>query len=109
MSGLSQDAQDALRAACKQTSQVQVAALLGYSAPLVNQVLKGTYKGSLENVERAIRANLMHELRECEAFGEIKLSRCFELQAQLSALSSPTTARLRQTCPVCPHFKGAQQ
>ena len=48
-----------LRDESDRTSQRHVAARLGYSASMVNQVLGGTYPGGLKRVENAVRSILM--------------------------------------------------
>lgn len=51
-----------LRQACEYGGQRQVGNRLGFSATVVNQVLKGTYRGRLDRVENAVRSELMSGL-----------------------------------------------
>jgi hypothetical protein len=65
-----------LAAECARTSQSKVAAAIGYSPTVVNQVLGGSYPGDLKAVEGAF----MRATVACPVLGEIPGNRCLEEQ-----------------------------
>ena len=93
----------ALRAECERSSQGRAGDLIGYSSAVVNQVLKGSYKGDLSAVEDAVRGGLMGATVDCPVIGEIPRQRCIEHQRRGYAATNPTRVQLARTCPTCPH------
>ncbi|WP_287128752.1 hypothetical protein [Candidatus Cyanaurora vandensis] len=86
-----------LRVACAAKSQAAVARALGYSPSVINQVLKGFYRGDLGSVEAKVRALLIKESVLCPGLERvIKRAFCLEFQekavkfnrGQLQAASS---------------------
>src|SRR5690606_24583580 len=71
-----------LREECDRTSQPKTAARLGVSPAMVNQVLKGVYKGNWERIETLVRGELMNKTVECPILGEISCRRCLDEQAR---------------------------
>ncbi len=93
----------ALRTACASRSQAEIAREIGYSPAVVNQVLKGSYRGDIESVESAVRGALMGATVECPVIGEIPRQRCIEHQRRGYAATNPMRVQLARTCPSCPH------
>jgi hypothetical protein len=93
-----------LRQHCAQTSQADVAKVLGYSAAVINQVLKGTYKGDTEKVIRAVRGAYLGDTVECPVIGELQTHRCIENQRAPYAATNPQRVRLFRACrDGCPY------
>lgn len=98
---------DALRHEANRTSQGAAAVRIGYSPAVVNQVLKGTYKGDLSRVEEAVRGAIMGAMVECPVIGEIPRNRCIDHQRRSSfAATNPLRVQLYRSCPVCPNRTG---
>lgn len=95
-----------LAEACDCRSQKRVAEEIGYSATVINQVLKGTYKGDLHAVEQAVRGALLAYTIECPVLGELRAHHCLEYQRQPFANTNPQRIRLYQACRSgCPHAR----
>lgn len=97
-----------LRDACKVATQAAVADRIGYSAAVVNQVLKGTYKGDLSRVQKAVEGALMGLSVECPVIGDLPRNRCLDYQRQGFAATNPLRVQLSRVCPGCKHRSGAQ-
>lgn len=96
----------ALDAACRRESQKRVAERIGYSAAVVNQVLKGTYKGDLGAVEQAVRGALLHATVDCPVCGELPANKCLEYQRLPFAATNPQRVQLYRACRSgCPHSR----
>lgn len=80
------------------TSQKRAATLIGYSATVVNQVLKRTYTGDMGAVEQAVQGALMSATVNCPVYGELPSHRCLEYQRQPFAATNPTRVRLYRAC-----------
>lgn len=95
-----------LRDACKAArSQGVVAEKIGYSQSVVNQVLKGTYKGDLKSVQRAVEGALMGATVDCPILGDLPRQRCIENQRAGFRATNPLRVQLARTCPTCPNFR----
>jgi len=94
-----------LKEECDRTSQSEVGRIIGYSPAVVNQVLKGTYAGNLDNVERKVRGALMGRTVECPVIGDIPLQRCMEHQTKPFKPTNSLRARLFRACKTCEHNK----
>ena len=94
-----------LRAHAKAHGQRKAAADIGYSAPVVNQVLKGHYAGDLKAVQAKVEGALMGATVECPVIGEMPRNRCIEHQARANrfATSNPLRVQLSKACPKCPN------
>lgn len=103
MSAEVQDWIEVLRDACTHATQSAVARRIGYSTPVVNQVLSGTYKGDLNRVQAAVEGALMESMVECPVIGEIPRQRCIEHQRRPFTPTSPTNIQLYHACPTCSH------
>lgn len=94
----------ALREACAASSQLQVAARIGYSAAVVNAVLAGNYSGNLERVQRAVEGALMAMTVDCPVIGELPRQRCIEHQRTPFTATNPARVALYRACRGgCPH------
>lgn len=100
-----------LRTECERTSQAAAAQRIGYSAAVVNQVLRGTYRGDLARVEQAVRGALMGATVDCPVIGEIPRNRCIDHQRRASrpAATNPMRVQLAQACPVCPNGRYVEE
>lgn len=95
----------ALRAACAQSTQADVArrlaALTGgkYPSPaVVNQALQGRYLGDLAHLQEAVEAVLLRTPVECPVLGEIGLDRCLMAQAAPFSAANPQRVALYRAC-----------
>ena len=95
---------EVLAARCDRASQARVAAELGRSASLVNQVLKARYKGDLSAVEDRVRGRFMDGRRACPALGTIRLDECQDWRQKARRFLATNTLRVRmfQACGECP-------
>lgn len=97
---------ETLAAACGRTSQSRVARELGVSASLVNQVLKGSYRGDMGRIKALVEGAYMGAVVHCPVLGEIPLNRCLEHQGTPFAATNPTRVRLWRACRNgCPHSR----
>lgn len=88
------------------TSQATAAKRIGYSAPVVSQVIGRTYRGDLARVEAKVRGALMHETVMCRVLGEIGLDQCRDEQRKpFFATSSVRTRVYRECRSGCPHSR----
>ena len=95
--------------ACKQSSQSAVARRFGYSAAVVSQVLKGSYKGDEHRVQQAVEGALMGLTVDCPVIGEIPRNVCLEYQRREFAATNPMRVALSRACPTCPHYVGSRK
>jgi len=97
-----------LREACerKGSSQAAVAKKLKYSPAVINQVLKGTYKGDVNSVQRAVEGALMGLTVECPVIGELARNQCLEFQRREFAATNHLRVQLSRACPTCPNRRG---
>jgi hypothetical protein len=105
-SRLSPEAEAALEAACKATSQAAVADRLGVSATTISHVRNGKYRGSLTTVEQRIRGVLLKQSVSCPVLGEIKNHICLEHQnrPQKFAMVNAQYMKMFRACRSgCPH------
>ena len=97
---------EVLRAECKRTSQVKVAARLGISGTLINQAVNGKYKASTARLEERVRGELMQKMVNCPELGELSSRRCQDHQARPFATTNPTRVALYIACRKgCQHSK----
>lgn len=90
-----------LHAECDRSSQAAVARRLGVSGALVNQVLKGTYKGNLTRIEELVRGTFMQEMVDCPVMGPTSKRRCMDEQSRPFAPTNPQRVHLFKTCKQC--------
>ena len=65
---------EVLASEADKSSQNKIAQKIGKSSAAISQVLKNIYPGTIENVEAAVRANLMNGSHECPVFGTLTKS-----------------------------------
>jgi hypothetical protein len=95
---------DVLRAECEKTSQSAVSKQLDYSPAVINQVLKGTYKGNTATVELVVKGFFMAEIVDCPVVGEMATNICLNHQKQPFAAINPLRVQLYKACRNgCPH------
>lgn len=90
-----------LRAQCQTTSQPKVAKVLGYSPAVINQVLKGTYKGDIKKVEQKVRGCYLGETVGCPILGELERNKCIEHQNAKYSSVNRLKVQLFKACPNC--------
>lgn len=98
-----------LRSACMARKQSVVAADIGYSAAVVSQVLKGTYKGDLNAVKQKVEGALMGLTVDCPIVGDLPRNRCLEYQRQGFAATNHLRVQFSRVCPNCSHRRGGDQ
>ncbi|WP_341893852.1 transcriptional regulator [Ferrovibrio terrae] len=100
-----------LRQAAASTSQKVAGQAIGYSASVVNQVLKGTYKGDLKAVQDAVEGKFMAMTVQCPGFGmEISKSVCATEQRRPRSFTSPIRIRVYKACRNgCAHSRVGQE
>ncbi|HRD68226.1 MAG TPA: XRE family transcriptional regulator [Candidatus Competibacter sp.] len=99
---------EALRDACAESSQAAVARRLGVSPAMVNQAIKGLYKGDLDRLQGLVEGVLLRQFVDCPAAEDMPKHRCLEHQARprQSAFVNPLFAKLYRACRSgCPHSK----
>lgn len=89
---------DVLRIACDNTSQAKVATKLGVSPAVVNQCLKGTYKGRVDRIENLVRGVYMKLTVRCPVLGEISTRVCQDTQDQKFASTNPQRVAVYKAC-----------
>ncbi len=87
-----------LAQACDATSQRVAAERMRYSAPVINQVLAKTYKGSLEAIETAVRGAYLSETVICPVLGDLEKHACMDHQRQPFTNANPIAVKLYRTC-----------
>jgi hypothetical protein len=90
-----------LKKAVEHHGQAGVARRLCYSPSAVNQALKGTYGGSLENMLQRVAETFGDSTVICPVKGEIPLRRCAEERRKPSCASNPDRAKLFLECQRC--------
>jgi len=88
----------ALAAAADDRGAKLVAASIGYSPSLISAVVNGSYNGSLQHVEKAVREALMRGVVGCPVMGEITGEKCASLQRRKLAATNPQAVRLFRAC-----------
>lgn len=81
--------------------QAAVARELGYSPSAINQALKGTYGGRLDNLLQKVAEVYGDDSVNCPVMGEISLRRCASERRKPFSASSPQRTRLWQACKQC--------
>lgn len=90
-----------LKQAVAQYGQTTVARALGYSVSAVNQVLRGKYKGGLQNVLNRVNDVYGTGTIECPVMGTITIQRCAAERNKPFAVTSPQRVRLYKACRTC--------
>lgn len=95
------DRMDLLRRATNAHGQAAVARALGYSPSAVNQALKGTYGGRLDNLLSKAAEVYGEDVVDCPILGEISLRRCGSERRKPFSASNPQRTRLWHICQNC--------
>ena len=74
---------------------------LGYTPPVITQVLKGTYTGNVENVCRKIIEIYGGRTVPCPILGEISLARCRAEQKRPYRSTNEQAVQLFRACREC--------
>ncbi|MGR6871215.1 hypothetical protein ACU6U9_02650 [Pseudomonas sp. HK3] len=90
-----------LRAQCQTTSQHKIAKILGYSPSVINQVLKGIYRGDIKKVEQKVRGAFLGETVGCPILGELERNKCIEHQNAKYSSVNRLAVQLYRKCPSC--------
>ena len=94
---------ETLKQQCNERSQKWAAEQIGYAPAVVNQVLKGCYKGDLKRVQIAVEGAFLQRTVNCPVFGELAANRCLENQILPFAAINPTRVKLYTACRNCQH------
>jgi len=95
------DRLELLRQRVAESSQAKVAKELGYSASTVNQVLKGSYAGGLDNFLERVAEVYGGDTIDCPVLGDIPLSRCSSERKKPFRATNHQAVELFRTCPHC--------
>lgn len=90
-----------LAAECERAaSQRRVGELIGYSAAVINQVLRNRYAGDLNKVAEKVRGRFMGKTVDCPVLEQIPRDACLAHQAvKLADLgANPARARVWRAC-----------
>ena len=90
-----------LKQAVASDGQASVARQLGYSPSAVNQALKGTYGGSLDNLLQRVAETFGDGTVMCPVMGEIPLKRCALERRKPFSVTSPQRVKLYVACRRC--------
>lgn len=90
-----------LQTAVTAHGQAAVAREIGYSPSAVNQVLKGTYGGSLDNLLRRVAERYGTGFVMCPLLGQISLRRCADERRRPFGATNPLRVRLYAACKWC--------
>lgn len=102
------DVQQALQAAVQRLgSQVKVAAELGVSPAVVNNLLKDRYPGDVAGMAERIRGQFMAQTVACPVMGELGRRHCLDYQARPLVFTNPTRVALHTACKTCAHRREA--
>lgn len=83
------------------SSQRIVADRIGYSPSAISSVLKGKYKGPLENIRDAFELKFGIESVDCPVLGEVMVSRCLKEQRITGSRANRIRVALNRHCPTC--------
>ena len=95
-----------LARACDADSQNKAAHKVKYSHAVINQVLKNTYNGDLNKVQKAVEGAYLDTTVDCPGFNQdIPTNRCIAEQRKPLRTTSPALIKLWRACNGgCEHF-----
>lgn len=95
---------EAIVMACDRSSQAKVAGRLGYTAAVVSQVIRNTYRANMRAIEARARAVYLDGSVECPALGTISAETCLRWRDRSTSLTSasPAMVRMFRACADCP-------
>ena len=84
--------------------------IVGYSNAVLHEVVRGTYKGSVEKVCERVSGAILQETVDCPVLGELRRDTCLDWQAKPYAITSSHRMRMYRACRSgCPHSRLADQ
>lgn len=89
---------EVLREAARVRTQSAVARQLGVSSAMVNQVLKGVYKGNLARLQMLVEGALMEQTVACPVLGDLPSDRCEWYQRAPFHATNPVRVALYRAC-----------
>jgi len=93
----------ALENACTNQSQASVAAQCGFSATALNQVLKNSYKGSINNIQEKVEGALLNHQVNCPVLDNITTDLCARYRREGFLPTNPMRVQLYSACQHCQH------
>ncbi|WP_178860771.1 helix-turn-helix domain-containing protein [Thiomicrorhabdus cannonii] len=93
----------ALQQAVANESQAKVASKCGISPTAVNQVLKGTYQGNINNVAEKVSGALLEHSVICPVLDVITTDICASHRNKPFAPNNPMRVNLYRACQTCQH------
>lgn len=87
-----------LRVQVASKTQAKVAAELGYSPAVINQVLASKYKGNLPRFAETVRSVYLGETVFCPVMGELEKHRCRQYQKEPFSATNPVRVRRYRAC-----------
>ncbi|MEO0558200.1 MAG: transcriptional regulator [Bacteroidota bacterium] len=96
-----------LRAKRNELGATKVSKLIGYSAPTVIEVCKGSYGADPKGVREAVEARLMAAEVRCPVLGVIPLDDCRTHRTAPFAVTNPLRVQLHRACQECPNNPNA--
>lgn len=85
-----------------ESSQANVARLLGISGSALSQLRGGTYNANPDAILQRVREVYGGETVNCPVLGEIPLGRCAEKRKLPFAATNPQRVALYRACQTCP-------
>jgi len=89
---------EVLAAQCRRRSQAAVAEDLGVSPAMVNQSLRGRYRGDTERLQALVEGAYMGRTVPCPVLGEVALNQCLDHQTRPFAATNPVRVALYRAC-----------
>lgn len=88
------------------SSQNKVAKRLGYSAPVVTQIIRKSYKGDMAGLEKRVLSIFNPTSVKCPALDIITTEQCTHWQDSAASLqsASPMIVRMYVACRSCPIY-----
>lgn len=97
---------EALAAEATRTSASTVAVRLGYSPPVISEVIANRYRGDVARVAELVRGAFLGAEVECPVLGAIGRDHCLEEQRKPFMTTSSVRTRLYRACrDGCPHSR----
>ena len=93
----------ALQEAVQTQSQSKVASKCGISPTAVNQILKGSYQGNIDNVAEKVSGALLEKSVVCPVLDVITTDICASHRNKGFAPNNPMRVSLYKACQTCKH------
>lgn len=93
----------ALASEVEKTSQSKTASKCSISPTAVNQVLKGTYKGNIANVQEKVEGALLENSVTCPVLDIITTDVCAQHRNKKFSPNNPMRVQLYRACQTCQH------